>query len=198
MPLLQTRRIGTAIATSVVLASCTSVPITSYPKLASLDPEVMPLEDIELAVRMQDDFGVIEDSAVVSVGLVHEGTGEAFQREFILQENPEPLTSVLERKLKSGYVIRRFKMSDETAEDATAYRAMIIAEREAEPGDQHEGTFGARVGFCMEPGGNPFLDPRMTLFLKTKPDQAFFTMVKETKVPLQRDQQQQAKPCASE
>ncbi|MEM7491995.1 MAG: hypothetical protein AAF296_01350 [Pseudomonadota bacterium] len=198
MSLLPIRGIGAAIVTCVVLASCTSVPITSYPKLASLDPEVMPLEDIELAVRMQDDFGVIEDSAVLSVGLVHEGTGETFQREFILEENPEPLTSVLERKLKSGYVIRRFKMSDATAEDATQYRAMIVAERDAEPGDQHEGTFSARVGFCMEPGGNPFLDPRMTLFLKTAPDQSFFTMIKETKMPIPRDQKEQAIPCAPE
>ena len=198
MPLSQTQRIGTAAVASFLLASCTSVPITSYPKLASLDLEVMPLEDLELAVRMQDDFGVIEDSAVISVSLVHDETGETLQRDFILDENPEPLAPVLESKFKSGYVIRRFKMSEETAQEATEYRALVVAERDAEPGDQHEGMFSARVGFCMEPGGNPFLDPRMTLFLKTAPDQSFFTMIKETKMPIPRDQKEQAIPCASE
>ena len=181
-----------------LIASCTSVPITSYPKLATLDPMTMDLADLELAVRMQDDFGIIKDSAVLSVGLVHEETGDAIQRQFVLQENPQPLTDTLKGKQKAGYVIRRFKMDPETAAEAMDYRTEVIARRDAEPGDQHEGTFSASVGFCMEPGGNPFLDPRMTLFLRTAPDKNFFTMVKETKVPLPRDQQEQAKACATE
>lgn len=189
---------GAAMLAGLFVVGCTSVPITSYPKLASLDPETMALEDIELAVRMQDDFGITEDSAILSVSLVHEKTGETLQRQFILEENPEPLTPVLKRKLKSGYVIRRFRMSEETAQEATEYRALVVAERDAEAGDQHEGTFSASVGFCMEPGGNPFLDPRMTLFLKTVPDRSFFTMIKETKMPIPRDQKEQALPCVPE
>ncbi|MEL8056666.1 MAG: hypothetical protein AAGK66_10955 [Pseudomonadota bacterium] len=189
---------GAAMLAGLIVVGCTSVPITSYPKLAAMDPETMALENLELAVRMQDDFGVIKDSAVISVSLVHEETGETLQRDFILDENPEALTPVLERNLKSGYVIRRFKMSEETAQDATEYRALVVAERDAETGDQHEGTFSARVGFCIEPGGNPFLDPRMTLFLKTAPEQSFFTMIKETKMPIPRDQKEQALPCDPE
>ena len=127
---------GAAMLVGLIVVGCTSVPITSYPKLAAMDPETMALENLELAVRMQDDFGVIKDSAVISVSLVHEETGETLQRDFILDENPEALTPVLERNLKSGYVIRRFKMSEETAQDATEYRALVVAERDDETGDQ--------------------------------------------------------------
>jgi hypothetical protein len=189
---------GVLALLSGVLVSCTSVPIMSYPKLATLDPETMELADIELAVRMQDDFGIIEDSAIISVGLVHKETGDAIQKQFILEENPEPLTETLQRKQKADYVIRRFKMAPETAAEATEYRAEVIKRREAEPGKQHEGTFSASVGFCMQPEGNPFLDPRMTLFLRTAPDKNFFTMIKETKVALPRDKQEQAKRCEVE
>jgi hypothetical protein len=196
--MMHVKAILKAAATSLVLlsiAACTSVPITSYPKLASLDPETMDLADIELAVRMQDDFGIIEDSAVLSVSLQHKDTGEKIQERFILEMNDVPLTRVLNQKNKQGYVIKRFRMSPETAAAATAYRKQVVKLRNAEPGKQHEGTFGANVGFCMQPGGNPFLDPRMTLFIKTEPDEDFFTMIKETKVSLPRDQMKKAKLC---
>ena len=89
-------------------------------------------------------------------------------------------------------------MSPETAEEALAYRTQVISLRNEEPGKQHDGTFGASVGFCMQPGGNPFLDPRMTLFIKTAPDKDFFTMLKETNMDLPRDKMKQAKLCGAE
>ncbi len=195
---MHAKTIMKAAATALVflsIAACTSVPITSYPKLASLDPETIDLADIELAVRMQDDFGIIKDSAVLSLSLQHKDTGEKIQERFILETNDAPLTRVLSQKNKQGYVIKRFRMSPETAAAATAYRMQVVTLRNAEPGKQHEGTFSANVGFCMQPGGNPFLDPRMTLFIKTDPDKDFFTMIRETEVDLPRDQMEQAKLC---
>ena len=178
-----------------VLTACTSVPITSYPRLASLDIETMDLSEVEIAVRMQDDFAIIPGTAILDVSLVHLETGEKLEGQFILDENPEPLTRELRSKMKSGYRIYRFHMDDETGEAATRHRDKIVEARNAEPGRQHEGTFSANVGFCMQPGGNPFLDPRMTLFLRTDPADTFFTMIKETKVPIQRDDRQSPMPC---
>ncbi|CAN0345422.1 unnamed protein product, partial [Chrysoparadoxa australica] len=76
----------------VMMSACSSVPITSYPKLASMNPETMDMREIEIAVRLQDDFGIIEDSVVIDVSLVHEETGEMLQEQFILEQSPEPLT----------------------------------------------------------------------------------------------------------
>jgi len=198
MPMPTILKAGMACFAVLSITACTSVPITSYPKLASLDPETMDLADVEVAVRMQDDFGVREDSAVLSVSLEHKETGDRVEKSFILEEYDVPLTPVLSRKSKDGYLIKRFRMSPETAEEALAYRTQVISLRNEEPGKQHDGTFGARVGFCMQPGGNPFLDPRMTLFIKTAPDKDFFTMFKETKMDLPRDKMEQAKLCGAE
>ncbi len=183
------------LALSVVTA-CTSIPITSYPKLASLDPETMDLRDVEIGVRLQDDFGIIQDSVILNVSLAHRETGDIIQEQIILQESPEPLTEVLESKLKSGFQVHRYRMDAATGAAVTDYRAEVLARRDAEPGDQHEGTFAANVGLCMKPGGNPLIDPRMTLYLKTAPDKTFFTMFKETKLPLPRDEQNRPKSCA--
>lgn len=180
-----------------ILSACSSVPITSYPKLASMNPETMDMREIEIAVRLQDDFGITEDSVVIDVSLVHEETGELIQEQFILEQSPEPLTSALERKLKQGYDIHRFRMSRDTGEAITAYRDQIINLRNAEPGDQHEGTFSASAGICRNEGANPFLVPRMTLLIRTSPEDDFFTMFKETKVPLPVDETGQQKACVT-
>ncbi|MEM8616361.1 MAG: hypothetical protein AAGF20_05440 [Pseudomonadota bacterium] len=59
------------VAALLSLSACTSIPITSMPKLASLDAETMDLSKVELAVRMQDDFDIVPESAVLSVALAH-------------------------------------------------------------------------------------------------------------------------------
>lgn len=181
-------------ASALAMSACTSVPITSMPKLASLDAETMDLREVELAVRMQDDFDIIENSAVLSVSLKHKDTGDQIAEKFILTRNEAPLTPTLSGKLKEGYVIYRYEMNAETSELAMAHREKVIARRNADPG-KHEGTFSARVAFCLTEDGNPFIDPRMTLFLRVDDDEDFFTMIKETKMPLPKGEDQQPKNC---
>ncbi|MEM8616362.1 MAG: hypothetical protein AAGF20_05445 [Pseudomonadota bacterium] len=111
-----------------------------------------------------------------------------------MTRNEAPLTRKLKGKLKTGYVIYRYRMDAETSQRAIAHRDAVLARREAEPG-QHEGTFSASVGFCLTEGGNPFIDPRMTLFLRVAEDEDFFTMIKETKMRLPKGEDQQPRPC---
>lgn len=195
--MLKSNRIRQAIlgAVTILFTGCTSIPITSYPKLASLDPETLDLKDIEIAVRMQDDFGIQKDGVVLFVALVHEETGDIIQEQFILTQHSKSLTPFLQKKQKRGYTIHRFRMNAATSEAAIRHRARILSARDAEPGKQHKGTFSANAKLCQNPTGNPFKDPRMTLFLRTAPDEAFFTMIKETKAPLPRDAQHAVPIC---
>ncbi|MEM9055227.1 MAG: hypothetical protein AAGB16_07870 [Pseudomonadota bacterium] len=183
-----------AILAALMLAACTSVPLTSMPRLAKIDPQIMNLKDVELAVRIQNDFGVKPDTARLQVGIEHQESGETRSELFVFSEDTRDLTKALIKKQKSGYQILRYRLDSETGEDANAFRDVIVQARKEEPG-MHKGTLSASVGLCLKEGGNPFKDPRLTLFIRMNEAEDFFTLFKETKTPLSREEQNKVETC---
>ncbi len=182
------------LAFGLGLMGCTSVPITSYPKLASANPETMEMSEVELAVRIQDDFKVRPETALLFLGLRHKETGEEISETFIFTEGDAELTPVLEGKQKEGFRIHKFYLDPETAAAAQSFRDKMFAIREQEP-NAHEGTMTASTGLCLTEGGNPFLDPRMTLFLRLNSSEDFFTLFKETKTPIDDEMRDKFTDC---
>lgn len=177
------RRLTIISLVSLALTACSAIPITSLPRLAGMSPQTMDFSKLELAVRVQDDFNVIEESAKFQITIVNEGDGELLDEELILEDDDRGLTPGLKKKLKPGFHIIRYRVGEETAERANKIRSEVIALKEANP-DGNRGSFSASANICRMPDGNPLLTPQMTLLVRFDPEDEFFTLIKETKLPI--------------
>lgn len=166
-----------------VLSACTHVPLSSIPKLAQIDPETTDLSQVELAVRVPQDFRLHRDGASINVALIPEGgTPETLALQ--LEHSTAPLTPFLERQQGSKFKILRFELDPEEAKRATDYRTHVIALKEQLRAEGRGGSASFSVGStgCLSPGANPFQDLRMKFFMRTKPDEEFYPPIKEIRI----------------
>lgn len=183
-----------ALVCAAVLTACSSVPIMSLPKLAGFNPETADFANIELAVRVQDDFNVKPGSAVFGISIDNKTKGELLNEQIILETDPRPLTPLLQKKLKPGFQIIRYSVDEATAERASDIRARVLALKEADP-NNNRGSMSASAGICRMPDGNPLLSPSMTIFLRLDPEDEFFTLIKETRLPLDMSAEKESSIC---
>ena len=59
------RQVLGSLIGAAVLSACTHVPLSSIPKLAQIDPETTDLSQVELAVRVPQDFRLHRDGASI-------------------------------------------------------------------------------------------------------------------------------------
>lgn len=187
-------RLFTSLTLAAVMTACSSVPILSLPKLAGLSPETMDFANIELAVRVQDDFDVKPESAVFAVTITNDEDGEVLNERLVLDDDPRPLTPVLTGKLKPGFQIIRYHIDEDKAASANAVRERVIALKNADPGG-NRGSLSASAGICRNPDGNPLLTPLMTIFVRFDPEDDFFTLIKETRLPLDMSSDEDGMLC---
>ncbi len=64
------------VSSAVLLSGCASVPLTSLPKLMSLDAETIDPATLELAVLHSDNVGIAPGTAKISVELTDERSGQ--------------------------------------------------------------------------------------------------------------------------
>ena len=165
------------------IAGCTSVPITSIPKLANIDPATTDFSQVELAVRVSEDFRLHRDGATIDVVLSPDGE-PPLTLNLNLQHSEAPLTPVLQRQRGSRFDILRFEIADEDAARASDYRDTVIATRERLKAEGVSGSASFSIGStgCLAQGANPFQDLRMKFFIRTRPDEAFYPPIKELKI----------------
>ncbi len=101
-----------AILSLFFLVSCASVPLMSMPKLARLDPETIDISQVELAIRVNDDYRILKDSAKISVMFKNKNTGNTFKENIILPEHVAPLTKYLIKQKKPGFALYRYKLDE--------------------------------------------------------------------------------------
>ena len=169
-----------AIAAST---ACVNVPLTSIPKLASIDPATTDFSQVELAVRVPEDFRLHRDGATIDVVLTPEGeTPQSLNLQ--LQHSTEPLTPFLKQQAGSKFEITRFEISEEDAAQAADYRTQVIATQERLKAVGRGGSASFSLGStgCLTPGANPFQDLRMKFFMRTKPDEEFYPPIKELQI----------------
>jgi len=136
-----------------VSVSCSSVPLTSLPKLAAVKPETMDMSQLELAVRVPAPIGIPDDSAKLDITLKSAVTGETLFQELTLgQPNPE-LTTYLEKQEKRGYKIYRYKMNAAQVAQAETFRKAVEELRSRSKGAKNQMTLNASTGFCLAGAG---------------------------------------------
>jgi hypothetical protein len=166
-----------------ILSACTHVPITSIPKLANIDPETTDLSQVELAVRVPQDFRLHRDGASIEVVLTPEGESPETLK-LTLEHSEAPLTPFLIRQQGQRFKILRFELDPADAKRATDYRARVIETKERLKAEGRGGSASFSLGStgCLAQGANPFQDLRMKFFMRTKPDEEFYPPIKEIRI----------------
>ncbi len=163
---------------ALLLSACASVPLTSLPKLMSLDAETIDPANLELAVLHSDNVGITPGTAKLSIELTDERSGNTITTDQLIDTPVAALPPELRKRLKPGYDVTRFSVSDEAAAALIDFRARAVEMRERS-GSKPKGTFSASTGFCSPDGSGVPIEPiEFTIFIRTKPEQNFFKLFK--------------------
>lgn len=170
-----------AILASLYLSACASIPLTSLPRLASLNPETLDFTQVALAVRMSEQFKVYRDGAVVEAIVESPSLDAPLELKLQMQPSDEPLTPYLRRQLKEGYSITVFTVPPEDKERIEAFRQQFDALRaDSSTKGQNSTTISAITMGCHIPGPFERDNLGLTLYLRPAPDETFFKFIKET------------------
>ncbi len=164
-----------------LLVSCASVPLMSLPKLARLDPETIDISQVELAIRVNDDYRILKDSAKIGMLFSNDLSGDSFKETLILPEHVAPLTKYLIKQKKPGFVLYRYKLDEHSSDAAEKYRANILKFKARNKGDNSM-EISASAGFCAAGAANIDADVLLKFYIKTKPKQEFYTLFKQRKM----------------
>lgn len=168
----------------LVLVGCTSIPLSSIPKLASLDPRTADFAQMEVAARIPDDFLIYKDGTLLILELKTRGelSGEDVKHKLVLQPIEDELTPWLKDRHKKGFYIKRFRVNPEDVSTVLAFRAEA-ERRAADFPRQNEFNVAAGVNGCLAETANPFRDDRYTVYLRRSPDEDYFTLFRESPLP---------------
>lgn len=167
-----------------MLQACSSVPLSSLPKLRGLKAETMDMSQLEMAVRLQENMGIAKDGAVLTMDIRNHVSGERLSQEMILQApNPE-LTKYLLKQQKPGYRIYRFKLTGDQLAEAQTFRTKALDLDARATGQKNNGTFEANAQLCSHVEGTVFDQAKMTFYIRTKSDKEFFMLFKEQTMAL--------------
>lgn len=163
-------------------AACSSVPLTSLPKLAAISPFSLDPAAMEVAVRVSEDFRLPEDGVTLDFQVTREGSSELIEEVFVLDQVPGPLTAGLDKKARKGARIYRYRIAPADHARMTAFRETLV-KLKAEPG-RKKLDMKANAKPCLVAGANPFQKAKVSVFLRTAPDEDFFTLLDGAVVPL--------------
>lgn len=165
------------------VAACSSIPLTSVPKLAALNPRTMEFGTLEVAARVNENFRVKEDGARFTLRLENTATTEVWEEELVLRENDDPATPFLRKQQKRGTQIVRYQIRDEDLSRVAAFREQFLElERDRTTEGQKRFSLGASMNGCAEPGSNPFRSFKLKIYMRTSPNEEFYTLVKEQSI----------------
>ncbi|MFC7291426.1 hypothetical protein [Hirschia litorea] len=177
-----------AVCAIGVLSNCTTIPLTSIPKLAGLNPHTFDFSQAKVAVRIQDGFKIEDGDVKLTVdlfdGTKHERTTETF--DMLVEDMPASPFLLKDRRMGTSIYGFSFKQSDMARVLAFRDTFSQIAERGAANKERAENSFSLSVTSqgCLEEGANPFEKMKVKIYLKPAAEDDYFTFVKEQKIDL--------------
>ncbi len=171
-----------------VLAACTTIPLTSIPKLSALNPRTFDFSKAKVAVRIQEGFKVEDGDVRLTVdlfdGAKQTHTTETF--EMLVEDMPQ--SDFLKKESRHGMDIYGFSFKESDMARVLAFRDAFsaIAEQEGSTNERGQNSFSLNVNSqgCLEKGENPFQKMKVKIYLKPALDEDYFTFVKEQKIDL--------------
>lgn len=174
-----------AVTLSLLIVGCTSIPLSSISKLSSLDPATADFIQMEVAVRVEEDYLLYKDGVLMILKLETRAEGveaESVLNRLVLQPIEDGLTAKLQSQVKRGFYIKRFRVDPADKEIAESFRQEILNRQQAYP-KQNLFSVSAGVNGCFREGSNPFRDKRYSVYLRRSPAEDYFTLFRETKIP---------------
>lgn len=180
------------------LAACTSVPVTSLPRLAKLKPAEMDLMNVRVAIRVQDDVAFSADSVTLTTVLKNESQGVHIEDVVTLDGTSENLSDYLQRQLKPGYQIVQFQLNESQAQKLAALKAQGDELRNNPlTAGGNSLSFSVNAKPCLRPGRNPFQKARISIYLQPSPSETYFPLINEKQFKLTDEQTGTIRTCAS-
>lgn len=171
----------TALALSAFAVACTSIPLTSLPRLQGIDPMTVDPGNIEVAVRFEDGLALEDEDVTLDFAFKNGITEERLGGTFPLEPMDGALTPFLERQADRGGTILRYTLSEEQAEQIrTARTEALTWERQAE--GLHSLSFAAGAKPCLTDDANPFRSLRFSVYLRDDPEKDYFTLLNNQSV----------------
>lgn len=164
-----------------VLFGCTSIPLSSIPKLSSLNPRTADLENFQVAVRTSEENRLYRNGATLEGEIIHPLFDEPRMIDLQLIPSTAPLTPFLEKRQKRGYRVVVFEVDPADAARINGFRQELTRAFDKAPG---EGQFSitAFAKGCLAQNTNPFKDLYTAIYIRPDPSDEFFTLFKNTKV----------------
>lgn len=167
----------------LVLAGCLSVPLTSVPRLAALDPVTMDAAGVEVAVRAPGDFDLPEGGAILVLSVWREDGNEKRDERFELVPVSGAPSEFLQGRKKQGFTIHRLHVDPADAPRMADFRTYALSLKDM-PGKKSL-SLNVTARPCLKAGANPFRDPRIEIYLRPTQDEDYFTLIKERKVSIE-------------
>lgn len=169
--------------TVALCSACTSVPITSLPKLAALDPISMDARKVEVAVRAPDGYSLPEGTATLVLSVWQEEGDTTYEESFRLAPVPGTPSDFLQDRAKAGFTIHRLRINPQDAPRVDGIREHMLSLKEV-PGKKSL-SVNVTADPCLKPGATPFKDPRIAIYLRPTQEEDYFTLIKERKVSME-------------
>ncbi|MEE4174914.1 MAG: hypothetical protein V2I57_11745 [Xanthomonadales bacterium] len=161
----------------LMLAGCSGVPLTSYGKLARLDPMTAEPRDLRVAVMTSDAVDLTPGKVdLVMSYLAEDGSLDESHSLVVRPDDTPAFSSRLTRDLEPGFAVDTFELSAANADTMRGFQQRV---RNFKAGDgEGEGTLSVSVnGFCTTRDAAAE-DLPFAVYLKTSPEDDFFPMLR--------------------
>lgn len=161
----------------LTLAACSGVPLTSYGKLARLDPMSTEPRDLRVAVMTTDAVDLTPGQVTLLMSYqAEDGSLHEEHTLVVLPDDSEVFSPRLTRDLEPGHVVDTSELSEADADTMRGFQQRV---RDFKAGDwEGAGSLTVSVnGFCttrdVQSENLPF-----SIYLQTTPDGDFFPMLR--------------------
>jgi hypothetical protein len=157
-----------AMLIGFILQACGAVVLPTLAMLNGMSPLTADPAGFEVAVAMPEGADVPDGAATFTLEMTRSDTGEAFDRDFVLQR----------RAAADGRILFRVNPAD--LDELRTLQARAVA-WEAEDPDAASGSISVGVTACAK-GDGPAEDARFSVSIRTQVDGAFMPLIRDTLV----------------
>lgn len=186
-------------AVFLTFSSCSSIPITSLPKLAQLNPHTLDFANLRVAVRVDHGYRVSDGDVTLMLALRNGQTGEEKHEAFKLIVEEMPDSEFLSAQIKDDAKIYGLSFNPKDTDSLNAFQNKFseIVEQGKSDKVRSENSFSMNVNTkgCLEKGTNPFKEMNMKVFLKPDASTDYFTFIKEKSIVLSDEATGQLQYC---
>ncbi len=171
-----------------VSASCSTIPISSQVRMATLDPATLDFSAIEVAVRINEDYKLRDGDVTLGLSLRDGLTNEEFVETFLLKVEDMPNSPFLKKDQKRETQI--YGMSFDEADRARLlnfrdkFSELLARGKETKASGKNSFSLNVNTKGCLRKSGNPFEKMKVKVYLKPKPTAKFMTFIKERNINL--------------